>query len=476
MATPHRAQFSTPDIQNSAGNSGHQETTITFLTNLLFDALVHRKIENGKRIILEHEKFLKSVSADDQDAPRLHFVLAGWAEYSRIAVETTRRLREAYQQARPNLSLKAWGWIEAGNVSLALYENDWERLSAACNWVRGNCSRFNPSGELLAIVDLAQGRLTKRRGEYAAALELVQSAIGQYARAELPGMVAVSRVTEGWLLMQRGDLETSGEVWAKAHSFLNHTEDYTALSNMRFGEARHFCRSGKEKEALKAFQESDEMHSKFAPNHRTRRRVLIEWANLELRIAVKISHVDLDCANTLRKSAADHIRQAKELLQEDPDDHRNWVRLYLAQANDAMKGARRSLVNARNCSRKAYELAKQHQNTLMMARARLKQAKIESGEKEASDRIRMFVRAAQFSTEALELSRQVQSDRLAARVHTFRGNLFFDYPFRDVEQASMECEKAKECMQGHQDVDYVVEAIRALEKKLKTDTWAPKKL
>jgi hypothetical protein len=113
----------------------------------------------------------------------------------------------------------------------------------------------------------------------------------------------------------------------------------------------------------------------------------------------------------------------------------------------------------------------------MMARARLKQAKIEKdAARDDASPIRIFVRAAQLSTEALKLSLHIQSDRLAARIHTFRGNLFFDFPFADRDQAISECEAAKGRMRRHQDVDYVVAAIEALEKKLESQPWEPKKL
>lgn len=477
MATPHRPYIPPERSSNPPDLADRKESsTAAILTDILLKALVGRSIETGKRLITQYAEFLRSLSPNDPGAPRLHYVLAGWTEYSELAVETCRRLREAYRQARPDLPLKAWGWIEAGNVSLALYENDAEKLVAACGWLKDNSSRFDPSGELLAIIDLAQARLTKRQAGYPAALGLVRSAIQRYLKADLPGMEAISRVTEGWLLMQSGDLQAARETWDKARSFLTETEDWTALANMRFAEARHFCRCRMYEEALRAFQDSDEMHSRYAPNHRTRRRVLIEWANLELRMAVKISDSDRARADKLRKHAADRIAQAEKLLKDDRDDHRNRVRLYLAQANDATKGARPLLVKARQAARRAYELAKQHANTLMMARARLKQAKIESSAvKDDSSPIRIFVRAAQFSTEALELSRKIQSDRLTARIHTFRGNLFFDFPFADRKQASSECEAAKERMRRHQDVDYVVEEIKALEEQLESDPWEPKK-
>lgn len=269
--------------------------------------------------------------------------------------------------------------------------------------------------------------------------------------------------------MQLGDLEASTRLWKEAYSCLEGTEDWTSLGNIRFAEARCLCREDKEEEALKAFEQAYESHSRYVPHPRTLRRVLIEWANLELRMASRMK--DHARATQLKENSARRIARVREFLKADPKDFRNDLRLRLAEANQALRGIKPSLVRARRLAAKAYKAAEERNDILMMARAARKKASIEyravtNGSVPCVDPVRTLVRAARYSTEALALSREVHNDRLQARIHTLRGKIFLEFPFRDPEEAKAECEAAGECLSHHQDSDYVVKEVETLRRKI----------
>lgn len=146
-------------------------------------------------------------------------------------------------------------------------------------------------------------------------------------------------------------------------------------------------------------------------------------------------------------------------------------RVLLAEANQALLGLAPSLRNARRKALEAYEFAKCHHDELLLfeARARYKQAVIEAraaSEYGAEDPVRLRLKACRYAFEALHLAAQFHSDRLAARIHTLLGNLFLEFPFCDCDYAAQQWEAAVQRMSQHEDMDYLVDRIAALGKKL----------
>jgi hypothetical protein len=445
------------------------------LVQLLFEMLVARKIETGKKLIAEKEALLRGVSAADVDAPRLFYVLSGWAEYSALAAEIAKRLKSAYvSQPWPGFSLEAWGFIETGKANLAHYENRDEDVEEHCNWVGENALRFNPAEDVRGTVAFVSGRTEKRCAFYERGLESSRTAIHWYGKACLPGMVATVQATEGWLLMQSGDLQGATQSWTASHEYLKGSEDWTTLGNIRFGQARRLCHAARESEAIAAMQEAINYYFKCAPCHRNLRRVLLELANLQNRMAARASGEHGPArAEELRKNAAANIAQAEELLVADPSDRRNWSRKMLAQLNQLLYGPRPYLFNMRHLAEEAYDFAASKENVnkrdvLMMARARLKQAVVERRAAKYGgcvDPNSVLLRAGEYARDAARLAGGLQNDRLKARIHTLLGNIYLQFP-RDEYRATVEWQIAVECMSKHQDDDYLVNNIRALGSQL----------
>ena len=189
---------------------------------------------------------------------------------------------------------------------------------------------------------------------------------------------------------------------------------------------------------------------------------MLELANLEHRLASR----EADCARAaeLRQSAGSNIERTQRLLESDPADVRNRLRLFIAETNQALCSQHPSLYIASCRATEAYDLAKNNQDVLMAARACYKLALIESRRAtsicDCPPRARFS--ACRHATEALRLSKQLHNDRLTARIHTLLGNLFLEYPFRDIPRATSEWEAAEQSMVKHKDLDYVVKRIREL--------------
>jgi hypothetical protein len=437
------------------------------LIDSLHDAMVHRRIESGKQLLSQNDLWLRAIAPGDPGAPRLLYVLAAWAEYLPAAAEIALALDAAYREkAWPDMSLRDWSFILAGQASLALFQNHRSEIDAAWQWVRDNASRFGADAGLLATLDFTKARIEKRNALYPSALELVKSAIARYSQAGLPGMVAVAHGTEGWLLMQLGCAPEALAAWEAAQGYLQGTEDWTVLGNIRFSQARHLCHRDQQVEARSALREAAELYSRCQPPHRNLRRVFLESANLDLRMAS--AERDSSRAKGLRDSAGGLIVQAEELLKNDKLDTRNHGRLLLARVNQILSGPNPSLLKARNLGQEACDLAERCDDKIIKARALYKQARIEAEAAEfADDPPRLRLLACRYAIEALELAQRFHNHRLLARLHTFLGGLYLEFPFHDKTYATQECDAAALCMVPHHDSDYVVKRIDDLARRIK---------
>jgi tetratricopeptide (TPR) repeat protein len=449
--------------------------TIKSLIVLLHRALVSREIEQGKRLLSEHASIFNNMSPKHPLASRALYVLAGWAGYSDPAVAIACRLAAAYQPKAPaSFSHEALCEIMVGKGSLALYEGDSKKVRESWEWMETQERHIHASPELLATMNFVMARSWKKEAQYKLALKLIQPAIQQYDQAGLPGLVAVARASEGWLLNQLGDNAGAAQSWEAAYLFLKNSEDWTVLGNIRLFEARRFGRDGEYDKALMTFGEAAALYSKCIPHHRSLRRVLLEMANLKLRLAYREPHAAR--AKELSDSAGQHIQRAEKLLHADPGDIRNTLRLYISLVNKYMCGVHRQLYTARIHANRAYDLAKKHSDKLMQARACYKLAVIESRAADVlvcEDPAYRRVLACGFASEGLELAADFTSDRLEARLHTLLGNLFLAPPFRDEDFAQSQWEAAMDRMVRHKDRDYVMQEIEALGQQLNQPSNRP---
>src|SRR5579863_984398 len=407
---------------------------------VLFELLVSRRIEQGKKLICDNETALRAISAYDTDAPYFFYVLSGWAEYSLIAANRVESLASEYGRLEyPDQLLSKSCLIEAGMANFAHYQNRDADVEGHWQWLQKNGWRFRPSDDLLGTIHLVWARSSKRQARYVESLTLTRVAIGWYEKANLPGMVAVAKVTEAWLLMQTGDFQGATRSWAAADEYLEGSEDWTLLGNIRFAKARRLCHADCELEAVVAMQDAIDFYSKCDPSHRNLSRCLLELANLRLRMASRDRNPGY--AEELRKSAANNITRAGRILTSNPSDHRNWGRKLLCEVNQMLYSPRPLVHKMRQSAQEAYNFAELHKDPLIMARAKLKQAVVErraaiAASSACAEPVSFRLRALEYADAAAQIANDLQNDRLKARVHTFLGNLFLEFPFNDRERAT----------------------------------------
>jgi tetratricopeptide (TPR) repeat protein len=293
-------------------------------------------------------------------------------------------------------------------------------------------------------------------------------------------MAAVMRVLESWLLFQKGNEREAARILDQAESVLRPTDDDITLGNIYSAHGRMIRRHGQYKQALHFFARAIEHFQRRNPQHRNLARSLANIAHVQRLIAAQIMHhMDTEAERRrksksktkgvaaqggpstdsrrhyeeLRSNAFANLEQAEKIYRYHSHHHgigtvlENRGLLHLDSGEldlAAQEGAR------------AYSVAKEENDAIVMARARLLQCKVEHGQLdeqiEGSTRTWDHVQAARdYAREAVEAASHTQNLRLRALAYIWRGLTACLPPIHDLEDARHCLDKASAFINTEED-------------------------
>jgi tetratricopeptide (TPR) repeat protein len=348
--------------------------------------------------------------------------------------------------------------------------------------------------EVVAIAHFWNARCHRKKGEYDEALK--RAGVGRELATALgfPKMAAVMRVLESWLLFQKGHGREAMRMLDQAESVLRTTDDDITLGNIYSAHGRMIRRQGQYKQALHFYTRAIEHLQRRNPQHRNLARSLANIAHVQRLIAAQIMrHMDTEAERRrksrskgknaaaqrghasdarqqyeeLRASAFANLEQAEKIYRHHNHHHgigtvlENRGLLHLDSGEldlAAQEGAR------------AYGVAKEENDTIVMARARLLQCKVEHAqleeEIEGSTRTWEHVHAARdYAREAVEAAGHTQNLRLLARAYIWRGLTACHPAIHDLEDARHSLDKAAAFINTAQDED-VWNELQVLKQKV----------
>jgi tetratricopeptide (TPR) repeat protein len=299
--------------------------------------------------------------------------------------------------------------------------------------------------EMVAIAHFWNARCHRKKGEYDEALK--RSGVGRELAQTLgfPRMAAVMRVLESWLLFQKGQYREAARILDQAEAALRSSDDHITLGNIYSAHGRMVRRQGHYQEALKYFSRAIEHFQKRNPQHRNLARTLTNIAYVQRLVAVQMGkqidaqrerqqgpkspaargqkHSQLRQHEELRTSAFANLDLAEKIYRHHEHHHgigsvlENRGLLYLDVGD---------LDNAGTQAAQAYELGKEVNDSILVARSRLLQCEVENGkleeEIEGSTHSWEHAQAARdYSREAVEAAKHTQNHRLLARAYIWRG-------------------------------------------------------
>lgn len=341
---------------------------------------------------------------------------------------------------------------------------------------------------LMVLAHFWKGRAHRKKGEYDAALRDIVEARRLSNRLNTSKLTALIQIQEGWILFQLGKPKEGLKVLDHAESALKGTDDWLALGNIESARGRIVRRSGEYAQALHHFDRAVAIYSHRYPNHRNLARALVNAAYVKRLVALQLrKRIDSRAATASRKQREDgdsgggHQARYNHLCREALDQLHHAGEIYAHHQHHGGTGTvlvnagqlhldRGDLDRATQEALKAYELAQQKHDHILMARARVleaaaENARVEEQAGEEADMAHHANLARQYSEEAIALAQHTENRRLTAGAYLARGSTAANDFFQDWDEAKKYVDLASSLLSAD-DRDHLWEEMAMLKSRL----------
>ena len=330
-------------------------------------------------------------------------------------------------------------------------------------------------GEYLRFVaNFWKGRAHRKLGEYEQAASNFGAA--RTAAEHCGGMklVAVTKIHESWLAFQSGKRQQAFDLLDEAEKELLSTGHSLSLGNIQSARGRFVRRSGDYASALRHFEAAMKLYQKGCPEHPNMARALVNAAYVKRLMALELQPRDGQANGLVHAKSLRMSQEALSLLDEAK-------RIY--ELHQHQSGSGSVLVNAAHIhlecgdidkaateAQRAYNLAEQKGDQILMARAKAVQSAVElaRSEEQLGDEpnIGLHAHAAVDHAEAaITLARHTQNKRLLCETYIARGLVAASDFFQDWELSKEFAGKAAALL-THDDRDHLYKQLSGLKLKL----------
>ena len=451
--------------------------------------LVMRQVSSGVGLLETHNHLFASIRPEQPNAAAFVGCVAQWVDigYGEPGL-IEQLLARLPKEKRGRLPVSDYLQLRMAEGLLALLRDHPDDALRQFDVVLSMQEEIEDK-EVVAIAHFWNARCHRKKGEYDEALK--RAGVGRELAQALgfPRMAAVMRVLESWLLFQKGQYREAARILDQAESVLRNTDDHITLGNIYSAHGRMVRRQGHYQEALKFFSRAIEHFQKRNPQHKNLARTLANIAYVQRLVSVQMAkqidaqrerrqgakpalsrgqkHSQLQQHDELRNSAFANLALAEKIYQHHDHHHgigsvlENRGLLYLDVGD---------LDNAGAQAARAYELGKEVNDSILMARARLLQCEVENGkleeEIEGSTHSWEHAQAARdYAREAVEAAKHTQNHRLLARAYIWRGLTACHPAIHDTEDAKRCSELASSFLKAV-DYDDLWEELQMLKQKV----------
>jgi len=464
------------------------------LLRRLREYLADRQVSNGIAYLDEHAHLFTALSPSQSNAAGLVGIVAQWIDIGYSGPELLEQLLNRFPtDQRGRLTLGDYVHLRMAEGLLALLRDHPDEALRHFDLLLTLQHEIEDK-EVVAIAHFWNARCHRKKGEYDEALK--HAGVGRELASALgfPKMAAVMRVLESWLLFQKGHFREAARILDQAESVLRNTDDDITLGNIYSAHGRMIRRQGQYKQALSCFSRAIEHFQKRSPQHRNLARSLANIAYVQRLIAAQIMR-QIDSEAERRRKTPDRKKSASPDQGRTMDSRRQYEELRtsaFANLEHAEKIYRhhshhhgignvlenRGLLHldsgeldlAAQEGARAYDVGKEETDSIVMARARLLQCKVEHAqleeEIEGSTRTWEHVQAARdYAREAVEAAAHTQNQRLLARAYIWRGLTACHPLIHDVDDSRRCLDKATAFINTAQDED-VWNELQVLKQKV----------
>lgn len=391
----------------------------------LNDALIHRRINDGFRLLHKIEKGLEELSPSTPHATSFLICIAQWIDLGYRDLRFLDDLLSRFSKAeRSQMQLSDYISLRIVEAFRAFLCEDAPKAVTVLDFIL----RMEPGTADLHLIGLAhfwKARAHRKQGEYEYALQHTLEAKTMALRLRAPKLAAELKIHESWLLFQRGQRKDAFRLLEEAEAELRLTGHALALGNIESARGRFVRRSGEYARALAHFERSVAIYSEQFPDHPNLARTLVNAAYVKRLIALELKHK----SNAGRAKAAYHARYLG-VCQEALDLLRKAGQIYARRHHQTGLGSvyvnsgyihldSGDIDNAEAEAEKAFLLGEQRQDHILMARARtlqslLQNERAEEGVGESPDTGLHANQAKAYAEEAVTIAKLTQNKRLLA--------------------------------------------------------------
>jgi tetratricopeptide (TPR) repeat protein len=445
------------------------------LLEKLNQALVNRSASEGFALLRQSDRHVAKLAPETPNAVGYLLCLAQWVDLGYRDFGFLRELADRFAVvSRSEMPFGDYIRLRMVEALRAFDAGDAARAVSILGFIlEVEPGVMDP--HLVVIAHYWKCRAHRRQAEYEAALLHIQSAQAIARRMGAPRLVAVTQIHESWLLFQRGQRREALRLLDEAEAELKSTGHALSLGNIESARGRFVRRSGEYARALAHFERAVAIYGQNYAEHPNRARALVNAAYVKRLIALDLRH-----RSSGRAKGADHHRYL-EICQEALELLRRAGDIYSRQHHQAGTGSvlvnaghlhldSGDIDSAEDEAEKAYLLGGEKQDHILMARARILQAAIQNERAEeqlgeAADIAMHAHLARNYAEEGIALARQTQNSRLLAGAYVARGTIAANEFFKDWEAAKHFAALAGE-MLGKDDLDHLSKQLSSLKTRI----------
>ena len=392
-------------------------------------------------------------------------------------------------RGRSNLTIEDFAHLRVAEGILSLVAEDLDRAIELFSVVLALAPNLEDQ-ELTVIAHFGRARCQRRKGEYGAAYTETVAARDLADSLGFKVMAAVIRTLESWLVFRKGKLREAALILEEAESVMCGTDDFITIGNIESAFGRLAQHEGRYQQGLDRFVASISNYRKRSPEHPNIARSLANMAYVERLLSLQLKKkIDGDVAHR-RKAGLNQPGQSR--LRDHFDQLRNDAMAHLRAAGEIYEtrlqhhGAGTVKVNcgflyydagefdrASTEAAGAFQLGKDKNDFILMARARLLQCSIENArleeEIEGEDPAQHARAALDYAREAIEYATNTEHTRLLARARLAEGYTYCNDFLNDTSAARISCDAAAAVLKTDS-LDSLWEEVRSLRAKINRTT------
>lgn len=454
-------------------------------------ALSHRRMEKGLCLLAEAEGEIEAIGVNTSGAAKLLLLIAQWVDVGYRDYRVIEGLLERFpKMCLGKMPVEDYLCLRLAEAFRDLAASDLDGAINKLDLVLRSYREL-PNAAHEALAHFWKGRAHRKKGEYEAALQHITRA-REMAEADNDEIFkAVIQIQESWLLFQKGLSKEALQILDRAETILRSTDHYVALGNIESARGRIVRRAGEYSKALEDYSRAIQIYSRRDANHVNVARTLVNAAHVQRLLALQLrKRIDTKAQAGRSQSAA--VRQrvpAREtplaryqsLWQGAVDALTRSRQIYALHEN--FDGIGKVLSNlgylhldcgdidrAWEEATEAYQIGREQNDHILMARARILEAAIENAHVEEQTGEDLDVaahanQALQFSEEALSLAHETQNRRLLAGACIARGTTAANDFFQDWETARRYAAEATALI-GPGENDHMVEDLTTLKSRV----------